>query len=222
MHSNEEKIEEILSIYEKIDFNLEINKENMELLKEIVMLFKKVHFLLYEENKERFRTNLIEIMKDFKKILSTKEKKNLIETKMKFEELFNNIPQFNLIRSYWSVENHSSYSKGFKNSIFSFVCCLKEKEMKIPKFVLFEILKNFKYNSFPKGDQIRIALESESLSKNPHIPAQIKPSISNLEKKEEFNKEDETPLKNPEQQHKEELKTKHIEKNKEKKNCVFF
>jgi len=47
----------------------------------------------------------------------------------------------------WSPQNHSKFSKKIKNSILYFLFVHKRNQnetgLKIPKFVLFEIFKNF-------------------------------------------------------------------------------
>ena len=145
-----EKIEEILTNYQKIDFDLEINKENMKTVIEIVALIQKIQAILTHTEKKttNFLSEFKRMIIEFKMKIQSNEKQNFQYSKIKIEEFLDYSPKIKFARSNWSVENHSSYSKGFKNSIFSFVCCLKEKEMKIPKFVLFEILKNFSYFSF--------------------------------------------------------------------------
>ena len=56
----------------------------------------------------------------------------------------------------WKKEIHHKFSKSFKNSVFSFVCCLKKIEQNLPfkmgKFVVFEIIKKVERKSFQQLD----------------------------------------------------------------------
>ena len=67
------------------------------------------------------------------------------------------LPEF-ILRQEWSEKVHSTFPNYFKNSVFTFVACLKvvgfQKNKKIDKFVLFEIIKLvyvcFGFNHFIK------------------------------------------------------------------------
>ena len=52
----------------------------------------------------------------------------------------------------WKPDDHLSFSEYFKKNIFTFVCCLKRIEKKLPfkfgKFVLFEMIKKIDRKSF--------------------------------------------------------------------------
>ena len=44
----------------------------------------------------------------------------------------------------WTPQNHSYFSSAFRNSVLMILLCLREQGMKIPKFVMFEIIKMLK------------------------------------------------------------------------------
>ena len=56
----------------------------------------------------------------------------------------------------WSPWIHHRFSKSFQNSVFAFMLCLKKNQkfygIKVPKYIVWEILKNFKFISYNKSN----------------------------------------------------------------------
>jgi GTPase SAR1 family protein len=105
--------------------------------------------------------NEIKVEKEMENKLFEKNKIEIIETSAKeninIEESFINMIKIILCRDNphlkeylespndWKSEIHHIFDQDFKNCIFIFVCCLKKKgnSFKLPKFVLFQVIKNY-------------------------------------------------------------------------------